>query len=250
MKTAQLILVRHGESTWNKENRFTGWHDVDLSEQGVQEAKIAGREIAKQGLQIDQVYTSVLNRALQTHWNILQELNQLWLPVEKHWRLNERHYGDLTGLNKSEVAQKHGEEQVKIWRRSFAVPPPPMKESDPRNPKFDPRYKSLRSSEIPMGESLLMTVDRVLPYWSEKIEPLLKEGKCVMVVAHGNSLRALIYHLEAMSPEAILEVNVPTAIPLLYTLDSQMKVLNKKYLADPEVLAKALGKVADQGKAK
>lgn len=246
----KLVLIRHGESEWNKENRFTGWQDVDLSEKGRAEAQEAGRALLKQGLTFDLTYTSVLKRAIRTHWLALEEMDALWLPVSRSWRLNERHYGDLQGLNKAETAARHGEEQVKIWRRSYDTPPPAMSVDDPRHPAHDLRYKGVPASELPAGESLKGTVARFLPLWKNDIEPQLKSGKTILIVAHGNSLRALIQYLENMTPEQIMEVNVPTGIPLMYELDSSLKVIKKEYIGDPQVVAEAIEKVAGQGKAK
>lgn len=246
----KLVLIRHGESEWNKENRFTGWQDVDLSEKGRAEAQEAGRALLKQGLTFDLTYTSVLKRAIRTHWLALEAMDALWLPVSRSWRLNERHYGDLQGLNKAETAARHGEEQVKIWRRSYDTPPPAMAIDDPRHPTHDLRYKGVAANEIPAGESLKDTVARFLPLWKNEIEPQLKSGKTILIVAHGNSLRALIQYLENMTPDQIMEVNVPTGIPLMYELDSSLKVLKKEYIGDPQVVAAAIEKVAGQGKAK
>lgn len=250
----KLILVRHGESLWNKENRFTGWQDVDLSEKGRAEAQEAGKTLKQlandTGYAPDIAYCSVLKRAIRTLNIILDETDQLWLPVLKDWRLNERHYGALTGLNKAETAALHGEEQVKIWRRSYDTPPPLLEENDPRHPKNDPRYQGVNAQELPRGESLALTVKRVLPLWNSQISKDILAGKRVMIAAHGNSLRALIQHLEQMTPEQIMEVNVPTGVPLMYELDSQLKVINKQYLGDPETIAKAMEHVASQGKAK
>lgn len=250
----KLILIRHGESLWNQENRFTGWQDVDLSEKGRAEARRAGQTLKqlteKTGHEFDVAYSSVLKRAIRTLWIVLDEMDRLWLPVKKDWRLNERHYGALTGLDKAETAARHGEEQVKIWRRSYDTPPPPMDANDPRHPKFDLRYSNVPRQLLPSGESLKDTVARFLPLWTEEIAPLIKSGKRVLIAAHGNSLRALIQHLEHMTPEQIMEVNVPTGIPLMYELDANLKVLKKEYLGDPEVVAAAMATVANQGKAK
>ena len=246
----KLVIIRHGQSQWNKENRFTGWVDVDLSAQGCEEAHKAGITLKEQKLQFDVVYTSVLKRALKTLNLILDETDQHWLPVHKTWRLNERHYGELQGLNKTEMSEKHGEDQVKIWRRSYDVPPPLLKTTDPRHPSFDPRYKSIDPSEIPAGESLKMTSERFLPFWEKEISPHLKAGRNVLIVAHGNSLRALIQFLEKLTPEEIMEVNMPTGIPLMYELDSQLKVLSKKFLGDEETVKKAMETVANQAKKK
>lgn len=250
----KLVLIRHGESLWNMENRFTGWQDVDLSDKGIQEAKFAGQTLKefcqKNGHDFDLAYSSVLKRAIRTLWIALDEMDLLWLPVTRDWRLNERHYGGLTGLNKSETAARHGEEQVKIWRRSYDTPPPLMESNDPRHPRFDPRYKSVDEKLLPAGESLKDTVARFLPLWNKELAPLVKSGKKVLIVAHGNSLRALIQHLENLTPEQIMEVNVPTGIPLLYELDQNLKVIKKEYLGDTETVRKAMEHVAGQGKAK
>ncbi len=246
----KVVMVRHGESVWNKENRFTGWTDVDLSEKGVEEAKKAGRVLKENGYVFDVAFTSVLKRAINTLHIILAEMDLLWIPEYKHWRLNERHYGALQGLNKSEMAEKYGEEQVKIWRRSYDVPPPPLTKDDPRYPGFDPRYKDLKEEEIPLSESLKDTVARVLPYWNEVIAPTIKEGKRVIIAAHGNSLRALVKYLDNISDQDIVEVNIPTGIPLVYELDENLKPVNRYYLGDPEEVKKAMEAVAAQGKAK
>ncbi|MCE3010308.1 MAG: 2,3-diphosphoglycerate-dependent phosphoglycerate mutase [Proteobacteria bacterium] len=250
----QLVLIRHGESQWNQENRFTGWQDVDLSEKGRAEARLAGeilkKEFIDRGIEFDLAYSSVLKRAIRTWWIVLEEMDRLWLPVVRDWRLNERHYGGLTGLNKSETAARHGEEQVKIWRRSYDTPPPLMEESDPRHPSHDVRYKNVDKKKLPQGESLKDTVARFLPLWTQEIEPQIRSGKRIFIAAHGNSLRALIQYLEKMTPEQIMEVNVPTGIPLLYELSADLKVLNKRYLGDEKTLQAALESVANQGKAK
>jgi 2,3-bisphosphoglycerate-dependent phosphoglycerate mutase len=246
---AKLILVRHGESLWNKENRFTGWVDVDLSPKGIEEAKEAGDVLKNHNVRFDWTYTSVLKRAIRTHWLILEQLDQLWLPVTRSWRLNERHYGALQGLNKSETAAKHGEEQVKIWRRSFDTLPPLLDLSDPDHPIHDPRYRGF-VNELPNGESLKTTIDRLIPFWNQEIAPRIRKGENILVVAHGNSLRAIIQILENLKPLELLELNVPTAIPLEYELDSQFKVLKKDYLGDPKVIEERIGAVANQGKAK
>lgn len=250
----KLVLMRHGESLWNQENRFTGWQDIDLSEKGRAEARDAGIALKKycldKGHEFDLTYTSVLKRALRTLWMALDEMDRLWLPVIKDWRLNERHYGALTGLNKSETAARHGEEQVKIWRRSYDTPPPPMEKSDERHPSHDLRYKNVPANQIPSAESLKDTVARFLPFWNESIAPNIISGKKILISAHGNSLRALIQHLEKMTPEQIMEVNVPTGIPLMYTLDKDLNVLDKTYLGDPEVVKAAMETVANQGKKK
>jgi 2,3-bisphosphoglycerate-dependent phosphoglycerate mutase len=246
----KVVMVRHGESVWNKENRFTGWTDVDLSEKGIEEAKKGGRILKENGYVFDVAFTSVLKRAINTLHIILAEMDLLWIPEYKHWRLNERHYGALQGLNKAEMAEKYGEEQVKIWRRSYDVPPPPLTKDDPRYPGYDPRYKDLKEEEIPLCESLKDTVARVLPYWNEVIAPTIKEGKRVIIVAHGNSIRALVKYLDNISDQDIVEVNIPTGIPLVYELDENLKPINRYYLGDPEEVRKAMEAVAAQGKAK
>jgi 2,3-bisphosphoglycerate-dependent phosphoglycerate mutase len=215
---AKLILVRHGESLWNQQNRFTGWVDVDLSEKGVQEAQEAGDILKKQDISFSWTYTSVLKRAIKTHWIILNQLDQLWLPVTRSWRLNERHYGSLQGLNKEETMVKHGAEQVKIWRRSFDTPPPQLEETDPHYPLYDKRYQNLEKDLLPKGESLKMTLDRITPFWTENLLPRIQHNENLLVVAHGNSLRALIQMLENYSPEELLELNIPTGVPLEYDL--------------------------------
>jgi 2,3-bisphosphoglycerate-dependent phosphoglycerate mutase len=246
---AKLILVRHGESLWNKENRFTGWIDIDLSPKGIEEAKEAGDILKNHDVPFDWTYTSVLKRAILTHWLILEQLDQLWLPVTRSWRLNERHYGALQGLNKSETAAKHGEEQVKIWRRSFDTLPPLLDPSDPRHPRHDPRYRGLEN-ELPSGESLKTTIDRLMPFWNQELVPRIRKSENILVVAHGNSLRAIIQILENLKPSELLELNVPTAIPLEYVLDPKLQVVNKSYLGDPKVIEERLGAVVNQGKAK
>lgn len=246
----KLILVRHGESLWNHENRFTGWQDIDLSDKGRAEAQQVGRTLKEAGFAFDIAFTSVLKRAIRTLWICLDEMDQMWIPIKNDWRFNEKHYGGLTGLNKAETAARHGEEQVKIWRRSYDTPPPMLAKDDPRHPIHDPRYKSVSAQLLPAGESLKDTVERVLPLWIEEIAPLITMGSQVLIVAHGNSLRALIQYLEKMSPEQIMEVNVPTGIPLQYELGADLQVLSKKYLGDPAVVQAAIEKVANQGKKK
>ncbi len=246
----KLVLLRHGESVWNKENRFTGWTDVDLSEKGVSEAKKAGQVLKKEGFFFDVAYTSVLKRSIRTLWLVLDEMDLMWIPVYNSWRLNERHYGALQGLNKSEMAEKYGEEQVKIWRRSYDIRPPELKKNDERLPGKDPRYKSLKPTEIPTTECLKDTVARFMPYWNETIAPALKSGKKVIIAAHGNSLRALVKHLDYVSEKEIVELNIPTGIPLVYELDENLRPMKKYYLGDPEEVKKAMEKVANQGKAK
>jgi len=246
----KIVLLRHGESQWNKENRFTGWVDVDLSEKGIEEAKKAGETLKKEGFVFDVAYTSVLKRAIHTLWNVLDVMDLTWIPVYRSWRLNERHYGALAGLDKSETAAKHGEDQVKIWRRSFDIPPPPLDPSDPRFPSKDPRYADLDPRVLPATESLKTTIDRVLPYWHDVLVPTIRSGKRVAIAAHGNSLRALIKYLDNLSDEAIVALNVPTAVPLVYELDANLRPIKNYYLADPEELKKLMDAVANQGKAK
>ncbi len=246
----QLILVRHGESLWNKENRFTGWMDVDLSEKGRVEAQQAGKTLKDEGFTFDLCYCSVLKRALRTLWLAQEEMDRLWLPVIKSWRLNERHYGALTGLNKAETAARHGEAQVKIWRRSYDTPPPPMPKDDSRHPIHDSKYKTVNPAELPSGESLKDTVARVLPLWNSEIAPRVQKGEKILMSAHGNSIRALVQHFEKLTPEQIMEVNIPTGIPLLYEFSSDMTIIKKQYLGDPEVVKAAEQSVAHQGKAK
>ncbi|WP_413294736.1 2,3-diphosphoglycerate-dependent phosphoglycerate mutase [Bdellovibrio sp. HCB185ZH] len=246
----KLVLVRHGESVWNQENRFTGWQDVDLSEKGRAEAAKGGKSLNDKGFKFDIAYTSVLKRAIKTLNFVLDEIDQVWLPVHKDWRLNERHYGALQGLNKSETAARHGEDQVKIWRRSYDVMPPAMENNDPRHPSHDPRYKNVPASLLPSTESLKETVARFLPLWNETIAPKIKSGQKVLIVAHGNSLRALIQHLENMTPDEIMGVNMPTGIPLVYELDKDLKVIGKEFVGDPEEVKAAMEAVANQGKAK
>jgi 2,3-bisphosphoglycerate-dependent phosphoglycerate mutase len=248
MKT--LVLLRHGESTWNKENRFTGWTDVDLSEKGVEEARAAGRLLTREGFEFDVAFTSVLKRAIRTLNLALEQMDRLWLPVEKDWRLNERHYGALQGLNKAETAAKFGEAQVLAWRRSYDTPPPALEPSDPRHAGSDPRYAKVDPARIPLTECLKDTVARVVPYWNERIAPRVAAGERVLVAAHGNSLRALIKHFDGMSDEAIVAENVPTAIPLVYELDDQLRPKGRRYLGDPAAVAAAMHSVAAQGKAK
>jgi 2,3-bisphosphoglycerate-dependent phosphoglycerate mutase len=246
----KVVLLRHGESTWNKENRFTGWTDVDLSETGREEATKAGQLLKEQGFTFDVAYTSVLKRAIRTLWIAMDELDLLWVPVIRHWRLNERHYGALQGLNKAETAAKHGEEQIKIWRRSYDVPPPPLTKDDPRYPGHDPRYAELSSSELPLTECLKDTVERFLPYWHDEIAPTIRRGKKVIIAAHGNSLRALVKYLDDISDDAIVELNIPTGIPLVYELDADLRPIKSYYLGDPEAAKKAAERVAAQAAAK
>jgi len=246
----KVVLLRHGESTWNKENRFTGWTDVDLSEKGRLEAINCGRLLKQEGFQFDVAYTSVLKRAIKTLWLMLEEMDLMWLPIFNSWRLNERHYGALQGLNKSETAAKFGEEQVLVWRRSYDVPPPILEENDPRNPKSDSRYKDLVSKEIPLTECLKDTVARFLPYWHDTITPAILEGKKIIIVAHGNSLRALVQYLDHILEEEIVKLNIPTGIPLVYELDDQLDPIRHYYLGDPDEINKAMNTVANQGKVK
>jgi 2,3-bisphosphoglycerate-dependent phosphoglycerate mutase len=244
-----VVLLRHGESTWNKENRFTGWTDVDLSEQGREEAKAAGVLLRDQGYVFDIAYTSVLKRAIRTCWMALDELDLLWIPVVRNWRLNERHYGALQGLNKAETAAKHGEEQTLIWRRSYDVPPPPLDPADPRHPNHDPRYADLPASDRPSTESLKDTVARFVPYWTGTIVPDVQAGRRVLIAAHGNSLRALVKHLDRISDADIVGLNIPTGIPLVYELDAEMRPTRSYYLGDPEAARRAAEAVAKQAQA-
>ncbi len=246
----KLVLLRHGESTWNKENRFTGWTDVDLSEKGIEEAKKAPNYLKDAGFIFDIAYTSVLKRAIRTLWFTLDGMDLMWIPVIRNWRLNERHYGALQGLNKAETAAKYGDEQVLIWRRSYDTPPPKLEPDDPRNPAKDPRYKELESSEVPLTECLKDTVARVLPFWKKEIAPTIKKGKRVLIAAHGNSLRALVKYLDNISDQDIVHLNIPTGMPLVYELDNNLKPIKNYYLGDPEEVKKAMEAVANQGKAK
>jgi 2,3-bisphosphoglycerate-dependent phosphoglycerate mutase len=246
----RIVLLRHGESSWNKENRFTGWTDVDLSEKGIVEAKNAGELLKDGGFVFDLAYTSVLKRAIRTLWLVLDEMDLLWIPVIKSWTLNERHYGALQGLNKAETAEKHGEEQVKIWRRSYDVPPPSLSETDSRHPKFEAKYHDIAPRNLPATESLKETVARVVPYWENTITADIRTGKNIIVAAHGNSLRALVKYLDNISEKEILELNIPTGIPLVYELDRDLKPIKHYYLGDEEALKQALQSVANQGKAK
>jgi 2,3-bisphosphoglycerate-dependent phosphoglycerate mutase len=246
----KLVLLRHGESDWNKENRFTGWTDVDLSEKGRQEAHEAGVALRAEGYAFDVAYTSVLKRAIRTLWMTLDELDLMWIPVHRSWRLNERHYGALQGLNKSETAAKFGEDQVKIWRRSYDIPPPPLTPDDERYPGHDPRYKHLTAQELPLTECLKDTVARFLPYWHSTIAPAVREGRRVLIAAHGNSLRALVKYLDDVSEQAIVGLNIPTGMPLVYELSDDLKPLRSYYLGDPEKVKAAMEAVAAQGKKK
>ena len=246
----KLVLVRHGQSTWNLENRFTGWTDVGLTDLGRQEAHEAGRLLREGDYIFDVAYTSVLRRAIQTLWVVLQEMNLEWIPVTNAWQLNERHYGSLQGLNKAEMAAKFGEAQVKIWRRSYDVPPPALELDDERHPRFDPRYASLTPEQLPATESLKITLERVLPYWHSTLSPVIKSGKRVVIAAHGNSIRALVKYLDNISEAEITELNIPTGLPLVYELDEQLKPINHYYLGDPEEAARKAAAVANQAKVK
>lgn len=246
----KVVLLRHGQSQWNLENRFTGWHDVDLTEQGQAEAHSAGQVLKENGFVFDKAYSSVLKRAIRTLWLALEELDQVWLPVRRDWRLNERHYGALQGLNKAETAEKHGEDQVLIWRRSYDVPPPPMEKSDEGYAGNDIRYADMDEADIPLTECLKDTVDRFLPYWHETIAPEIKAGKRIIIAAHGNSLRALVKYLDDLSEEEVLKLNIPTGMPLVYELDADLKPIKSYYLGDEEAVKAAMDAVANQGKAK
>jgi 2,3-bisphosphoglycerate-dependent phosphoglycerate mutase len=244
----EMILLRHGESVWNKENRFTGWTDVDLSSKGIEEVKKASGLLKNDDITFDVAFTSVLKRGIRTLWIVLDEMDLMWIPVYRSWRLNERHYGALQGLNKTEVAAKYGEEQVLKWRRSYDVRPPALEKTDPRYPGNDPKYKDLDQKDIPLTESLKDTVMRFMPYWHEVISPILKTGKIILIAAHGNSLRALVKHLDGISDEEIPQLNIPTGIPLLYNLDKNLKLLRSCYLGDPEEIRKAIQTVKNQVK--
>ncbi len=246
----KLVIIRHGESLWNKENRFTGWVDVDLSEKGIEEAKSAGVYLKNSGFTFDVAYTSVLKRAIRTLWFVMDNLDLMWIPVIRSWRLNERHYGALQGLNKSETAKKYGDEQVKIWRRSYSTRPPLLDESDERFPGFESRYANVDKSLLPKGECLEDTIARVMPLWNEQIAPDIKNGKNVLIVAHGNSLRALVKFLDKMSDDEILNFNIPTGIPIVYELDKNLEPTKRYFLGDEEEIKKAMDAVANQGKSK
>ena len=246
----RLVLLRHGQSTWNQENRFTGWTDVDLSDLGREEARTSGRLLRESGDVFDIAYTSVLKRALRTCWIVLDELDQLWIPMERSWRLNERHYGALQGLNKAETAAQHGDAQTHLWRRSYDIPPPPLALDDERHPAHDPRYASLRPEDRPATESLKDTVARFLPYWNETIAPAIRQGQRVLIVAHGNSLRALVKHLDGISDEAIADLNIPTGIPLVYELDDALSPARHYYLGDEAAAARAADAVARQSQSR
>ena len=246
----KLVLVRHGQSTWNLENRFTGWTDVGLTDLGREEARAAGQLLREGGYEFDIAYTSVLKRAIQTLNTIQEEMSLEWIPVIRAWQVNERHYGSLQGLNKAEMAEKFGEAQVKVWRRSYDVPPPPLEWNDERHPRFDRRYASLTPEQLPATESLKLTLERVLPYWHSTLAPEIKSGKRVLLVAHGNSIRALVKYLDNVSDAEITELNIPTGLPLVYELDAELKPIRHDYLGDPEEAAKKAAAVANQGKAK
>jgi 2,3-bisphosphoglycerate-dependent phosphoglycerate mutase len=241
-----LVLVRHGQSIWNLENLFTGWIDVDLTALGCEEARAAGQELVRAGFVPDVVFTSVLKRAIRTQWLMLEQLDLLWLPVERNWRLNERHYGALQGLNKAQTAQRHGEAQVRIWRRSYDIPPPPLEADDPGHPRFDRRYAEVAPNELPSTESLKDTLARVLPYWRERIAPQLARGRNVLVVAHGNSLRALVKMLDGLSEQDVVALNIPTGVPLLYELDNALQRVSSRYLGDAEAIRAAADAVSRQ----
>lgn len=250
MATTKLVLIRHGQSQWNNENRFTGWTDVDLSEKGRTEAKQAGQVLKAEKYLFDVAYTSVLKRAIHTLWYVLDELDQAWLPVEKSWRLNERHYGALQGLNKAETAEKYGDEQVKQWRRSFAMTPPELTRDDKRFPGHDSRYAHLTVEELPTTESLALTINRVISYWNEKILPRVKHGERVIIASHGNTMRAMVKFLENLSEEEILELNIPTGVPLVYELDKSMQPIESYYLGNADEIAAKMTAIANQSKAK
>jgi len=246
----KLVLIRHGESVWNKANLFTGWTDVDLSEKGVEEARTGGQALFEAGYTFDVAFTSVLKRAVRTLWIVLDEMDLMWIPVHRAWQLNERHYGALQGLNKAETAAKYGDDQVLIWRRSYDVPPPLLEKDDPRWPGHDRRYQDLDPADVPLTECLKDTVARFMPYWNDVIAPVVKSGKRVVIAAHGNSLRALVKHLDNISDDDIVGLNIPTGIPLVYGLDADLRPIKSEYLADPEAVKQAMQAVANQGKAK
>jgi 2,3-bisphosphoglycerate-dependent phosphoglycerate mutase len=246
----KLVLIRHGESEWNRENRFTGWTDVDLSERGIKEAVEAGKTLREAGFHFNVAYTSYLTRAIRTLWLIQEQMDLLWIPVFKTWRLNEKHYGVLQGLNKSEMAEKYGDAQVQIWRRSYDVPPPPMEDNDPRHPRFDHRYAALEPGQIPATESLKETVERIVPYWLSDISVKLKDHKEVLVAAHGNSLRGIVKYLKNISNEDIVGLNLPTGIPYVFEFDADMNLLKDEFIGDPEVIKKLMEEVANQAKKK
>ncbi|PHI30279.1 2,3-diphosphoglycerate-dependent phosphoglycerate mutase [Budvicia aquatica] len=250
MAVTKLVLVRHGESEWNKENRFTGWTDVELSDKGRAEAIQAGELLKAEGFTFDFAYTSVLKRAIHTLWNILDQMDTQWLPVEKSWKLNERHYGALQGLNKAETAKKYGDEQVKLWRRGFAITPPELTKDDQRYPGHDRRYANLADAELPVTESLATTIERVIPYWTDVIKPRMAKGERIIIAAHGNSIRAMVKYLDDMSEDEILELNIPTGVPLVYEFDEKMKPIKRYYLGNADEIAAKAAAVANQGKAK
>ena len=245
----KLVLIRHGESTWNLENRFTGWTDVDLTPTGIQQAVSGGRLLKAEGYDFDVCYTSVLKRATRTLWHVLDEMDRTWLPVVHSWRLNERHYGALQGLNKTETAKKYGDEQVHIWRRSYDTPPPPLEPGDPRSERNDVRYAKLGADQVPLTECLKDTVARVLPFWNESMAPAIRAGKRIVVAAHGNSIRAMVKYLDGIADDAIVGLNIPNGIPLVYELDAELKPLKSYYLGDAEAAARAAAAVANQGRA-
>jgi 2,3-bisphosphoglycerate-dependent phosphoglycerate mutase len=245
-----IVLIRHGESVWNKENRFTGWKDVPLSDKGHEEAIAAGRLLEAEGFEFDEAYTSVLKRAIRTLWHVMEQMDLMWIPVTRSWKLNERHYGALQGLNKAETAAEHGEDQVKVWRRSYDIPPPALQTSDERWPGHDRRYAGLSKTELPVTECLKDTVDRVVPYWNHEIVPKIKAGKRLVIAAHGNSLRALVKHLDGISDEDIVELNIPTGMPLVYELDANLSPISRRYLGDAAAVEAAMAAVAAQGKTK
>ncbi len=247
---ANLVLVRHGQSLWNLENRFTGWIDVDLTEQGVAEARRAGHQIHEAGIEFDAAWTSVLQRAIHTLWIVLDEIESPWLPVTRDWRLNERHYGALQGLNKAETAAQYGNEQVYIWRRSYDIPPPPLDVGHPDHPRFDRRYRSVAPVALPTAESLKLTLERVLPWWESQMIPALRAGRRVLVAAHGNSIRAIVKHLDSIEDDEIPQINIPTGMPLAYSLDEEINVIERRYLAGEETAAAAAAAVAAQGQAR
>lgn len=248
MALTKLVLIRHGQSVWNQENRFTGWHDIDLSEQGKREAGQGGQLLKAEGYTFDVAFTSVLKRAIRTLWIVLDELDLMWIPVVRDWRLNERHYGGLQGLNKAETAAKYGDEQVLIWRRSYDVCPPALSKDDERYPGHDPRYAGLNERALPVTESLATTVERVVPFWNEQVVAQIKQDKKVLIAAHGNSLRALVKYLDNLSNEEVLKLNIPTGVPLVYELDENLKPIRHYYLGDQDEIAKAAAAVANQGK--
>ena len=245
----ELVLLRHGQSTWNSENRFTGWADVDLTPRGVDEARQAGRALRQAGYTFDVAYTSVLKRAIRTLWLVLDEMDLMWIPVHRSWRLNERHYGALQGLDKAETAAEFGDEQVLVWRRSYSTPPPALEPGDDRHPAGDPRYVHLNEDELPLTECLRDTVDRFMPYWYERLVPEIRVGKKVLIAGHGNSLRALVKHLEGMSDDDVLRLNLPTGMPLVYRLDEDLNAISHEYLGDPDEVRRSIESVAAQGRA-